>query len=239
MAIPAHIAIIMDGNGRWAMQRGLPRNAGHRVGVEALRQTVRTCGEIGVKYLTVFAFSSENWSRPQTEVTELMGLLKLFIRKDLAELHKNGVRVRIIGERKTLKPDILGLLVEAEQLTVDNRNLDLIIAFNYGARDEMVRAIGKLGGMIERGELSPDRITDQTISSQLDTAGIPDPELIIRTSGEQRLSNFLLWQAAYSEFVFLPCYWPDFSRDDLMAAIAEYEARDRRFGGLDAQAFAT
>ncbi|MEX0343598.1 MAG: isoprenyl transferase [Rhizobiaceae bacterium] len=239
MAIPAHIAIIMDGNGRWAMQRGLPRNAGHRVGVEALRQTVRTCGEVGVKYLTVFAFSSENWSRPQTEITELMGLLKLFIRKDLAELHKNGVRVRVIGERQSLKPDILALLVEAEQLTMDNRNLDLIIAFNYGARDEMVRAIGKLAGMVGRGELRPEGITDEMISSHLDTAGIPDPELIIRTSGEQRLSNFLLWQAAYSEFVFLPCYWPDFSRDDLMAAIAEYEARDRRFGGLAAQAVAT
>ncbi len=239
MAVPAHIAIIMDGNGRWAMQRGLPRNAGHRVGVEALRQTVRTCGEIGVKYLTVFAFSSENWSRPQTEITELMGLLKLFIRRDLAELHKNGVRVRVIGERETLKPDILALLVEAEQLTADNRNLDLIIAFNYGARDEMVRAIGKVAGMVRRGELSPECITDETISSQLDTAGIPDPELIIRTSGEQRLSNFLLWQAAYSEFVFLPCYWPDFSRDDLVAAIADYEARDRRFGGLAAQAVAT
>lgn len=236
MAKPAHIAIIMDGNGRWAMERGLPRTAGHKAGVEALRQTVRAAGDLGIEYLTVFAFSSENWTRPQSEVSDLMGLLRLFIRKDLAELHRNGVRVRMIGERQSLKPDILSLIEEAEHLTADNGAMNLIIAFNYGARDEMTRALMKVAGKIESGDLCASAIDGETISAHLDTVGIPDPELIIRTSGEQRLSNFLLWQAAYSEFVFVPCYWPDFSDRDLEKAIADYTARDRRFGGVTAQA---
>lgn len=239
MAKPAHIAIIMDGNGRWAEERGLPRTAGHRAGVEALRQTVRAAGEIGIAYLTVFAFSSENWARPESEISDLMGLLKLFIRKDLAELHKNGVCVRVIGNRKNLKPDILGLLQEAEQLTADNDAMKLIIAFNYGARDEMTRAVAQIAAKIERGEMKSIAIDSGTVAAHLDTATIPDPELIIRTSGEQRLSNFLLWQAAYSEFAFLPCYWPDFTRADLEKAIGDYCARDRRFGGLTARAVAT
>lgn len=236
MAKPAHIAIIMDGNGRWAMERGLPRTAGHKAGVEALRQTVRAAGDLGIQYLTVFAFSSENWTRPQSEISDLMGLLKLFIRKDLAELHKNGVRVRMIGERQSLKADILTLIEEAEHLTVGNSAMDLIIAFNYGARDEMSRAFTRIAGKVESGELCVSAIDGETIAAHLDTAGIPDPELIIRTSGEQRLSNFLLWQAAYSEFVFLPCYWPDFGSQDLEKAIADYTARERRFGGLAVQA---
>lgn len=236
---PAHVAIIMDGNGRWAAERGLPRAAGHRAGVEVLRKTVRAAGECGLSYLTVFAFSSENWSRPQSEITDLMGLLKLFIRRDLAELHKNGVRVQIIGSRDDLEPDILSLLTEAEQLTAENDVLNLVIAFNYGARDEMTRAIRKLASEVERGVLRPEEISAKGIAAALDTHGIPDPELIIRTSGEQRLSNFLLWQAAYSEFVFLPCYWPDFTSDDLRKAIADYALRDRRFGGLKAKAVMT
>ncbi len=239
MAIPNHIAIIMDGNGRWARERGLPRAAGHRAGVEALRETVRAAGDIGIAYLTVFAFSSENWARPQSEVTDLMGLLKLFFRKDLAELHKNGVRVRMIGDRETLKPEIRALLVEAEQLTAHNTAMDLVIAFNYGARDELTRAVARITEKVQSGEVCQSSISDEMISAHLDTSGLPDPELIIRTSGEQRLSNFLLWQAAYSEFVFLPCYWPDFRRPDLERAIADYQARDRRFGGLEVQAVAT
>ncbi|MEZ5811469.1 MAG: isoprenyl transferase [Rhizobiaceae bacterium] len=239
MAKPAHIAIIMDGNGRWAKQRGLPRAAGHKAGVEALRQTVRAAGDLGIAYLTVFAFSSENWTRPQSEISDLMGLLKLFIRKDLAELHNNGVRVRMIGERETLKPDILALIEEAEHLTAGNRAMDLVIAFNYGARDELKRALTGIVRKMQSGALAADDVSEETIAAHLDTAWLPDPELIIRTSGEQRLSNFLLWQAAYSEFVFLPCYWPDFGRADLEKAIADYEARDRRFGGLTARAMAT
>ena len=238
MATPAHIAIIMDGNGRWAAERGLPRASGHRAGVEALRETVRACGDLGIGYLTVFAFSSENWSRPESEISDLMSLLKLFIRKDLAELHNNRMRVRAIGDRETLKPDILALLLEAEQLTASNDVMELVIAFNYGSRDEIARAVRKIADCTGRGEMSVSDISEDTIASHLDTAGVPDPELIIRTSGEQRLSNFLLWQAAYSEFVFLPCYWPDFGRSDLLRAVADYEARDRRFGGLKAQAFA-
>lgn len=239
MAAPAHIAIIMDGNGRWAVERGLPRTAGHRAGVEALRQTVRAAGDMGVSYLTVFAFSSENWTRPQSEISDLMGLLKLFIRRDLAELHKNGVRVRMIGERQSLKPDILALVQEAEQVTAENGEMDLIIAFNYGSRDELARACAKIVSKVQSGEICESSIRSETIAAHLDTTGIPDPELIIRTSGEQRLSNFLLWQAAYSEFVFVPCYWPDFGPADLERAIADYLARDRRFGGVAAQAVAT
>ena len=215
MSDPRHVAIIMDGNGRWAKARGLPRLAGHRAGVEALRGAVRAAPELGIEWLTVYAFSSENWSRPKTEVSDLMGLLKLFIRRDLAELHQNGVRVRIIGSREGLSPDIGALLSEAETLTRLNRRLNLVIAFNYGGRDEITRAAGKLAAAVSEGRLTPEAITPELLGDYLDTAGIPDPDLVIRTSGEMRLSNFLLWQAAYSELVFLPCYWPDFGRGDL------------------------
>ncbi len=232
MATPAHVAIIMDGNGRWAKARGLPRLAGHRAGVEALRNVVRAAPELGVAYLTVYAFSSENWSRPKSEVSDLMGLLRIFIRRDLAELHQSGVRVRIIGDREGLEPDIRSLLEEAETLTFANRRLTLVIAFNYGGRDEIARAARRLAEAVSRGDLDAGAITPDRFAAALDTAGIPDPELVIRTSGELRLSNFLLWQAAYSELVFLPCYWPDFSREHFVDALAAFAGRERRFGGL-------
>ena len=235
MADPAHIAIIMDGNGRWAKARGLPRLAGHRAGVEALRNTVRVAPDFGIEWLTVYAFSSENWSRPKSEVSDLMGLLKLFIRRDLAELHQAGVRVRVIGDRNGLQPDIGSLLGEAESLTRLNTALNLVIAFNYGGRDEIVRAGRRIAEAVAAGELAADAVTHELFAEHLDTAGIPDPDLVIRTSGELRLSNFLLWQAAYSEFVFLPCYWPDFGRNDLAEAIRIYASRDRRYGGLAAR----
>jgi len=238
MALPAHVAIIMDGNGRWATARGLPRTAGHRAGVEALRQAVRVAGELGLAYLTVFAFSSENWARPRSEIVDLMGLLRLFIRRDLAELHENNIRIRVIGRRDDLEPEILCLLHEAEQLTLGNTGLNLTIAFNYGGRDEIVRAVRRLGERIAAGELAPSQVTAQHLAASLDTAELPDPELIIRTSGEQRISNFLLWQAAYSEFVFVSCYWPDFTREHFVRALDAYQRRDRRFGGLTAQAMA-
>ena len=233
--IPEHVAIIMDGNGRWAQARGLPRTAGHRKGVEAVRDAVRAAGELGIKTLTLFSFSSENWSRPKGEVSELMGLLKAFIRRDLADLHKEGVKVCIIGARHDLPEDIRPLLEEAEKLTAQNTATRLVIAFNYGARDEIVRAVRATAEAVERGELKPEEISQETLGALLDTGDWSDPDLIIRTSGEQRLSNFLLWQAAYSEFVFLDCLWPEFSKQHFEAALAEYAARSRRFGGVLAQ----
>ncbi|MCC4298622.1 isoprenyl transferase [Aurantimonas coralicida] len=227
-----HVAIIMDGNGRWANARGLPRSMGHRRGVEAVREAVRAAGELGIQYLTLFAFSSENWRRPEAEVEELMGLLKHFIRRDLAELHKEGVRVRVIGERENLSSDIRALLDEAENLTRDNQRQTLVVAFNYGARDEVARAMRRVAAKYAAGEVELEGLTAEYLDEHLDTAGIPDPDLIIRTSGELRLSNFLLWQAAYSEFVFLPCLWPDFDRKAFEEAIADYFSRDRRYGGL-------
>ena len=232
---PRHVAIIMDGNGRWASARGLPRGEGHRRGVEALRKTVRAAGEMGISYLTIFSFSAENWTRPASEIRDLMGLLRRFIRNDLAELHQNRVKVRVIGERGDLDPDIRRLLEEAEELTKDNDKLTLVVAFNYGARQEIARAAAKLASKVKNGELDPSAITADMIGQNLDAPDLPDPDLIIRTSGEQRLSNFLLWQSAYSELVFVPTYWPDFDRAALEGAIAEYHRRERRFGGLIAQ----
>lgn len=232
MTTPEHVAIIMDGNGRWAKARGLPRVAGHRAGVEALRKTVRAAADSGVAWLTVYAFSSENWSRPKSEVSDLMGLLKLFIRRDLADLHQSGVRVRVIGEREGLAPDIAALLDEAESLTRDNTSLNLVIAFNYGGRDEIVRAARAIAKAAVSGEIKSDGITAEVFAGFLDTAGIPDPDLVIRTSGEQRMSNFLPWQSAYSELVFLPCYWPDFTGEYFAEALRQYAARERRFGGV-------
>ena len=232
MTIPNHIAIIMDGNGRWATRRGLPRVLGHRRGVEALRRTVRAAGEMGVGTLTLFAFSSENWSRPHDEVSELMGLLRRFIRRDLAELHQENVRVRVIGRREGLAPDILALLLEAERLTAANDGMTLCVAFNYGARDEIARAARAVAARVRAGELEESAIDEATFGAHLDTADMPCPDLVIRTSGELRLSNFLLWQAAYAELVFVPCCWPDFGRQELNGAIAEYASRTRRYGGL-------
>jgi undecaprenyl diphosphate synthase len=233
--VPRHVAIIMDGNGRWAAARGLPRAEGHRRGVEALRRTIRAAGEIGIKIVTIFSFSAENWSRPATEIVELMGLLRRFVRNDLAELHKSNVRVRIIGERTGLDPDIGRLLIEAEELTKNNDGLILVVAFNYGARQEIVRAVQRISEEIANGRMPAAGIDMDSITRFLDAPDIPDPDLIIRTSGEQRLSNFLLWQSAYSELVFVPTYWPDFDRATLESAIREYQQRERRFGGLVAQ----
>lgn len=233
--IPEHVAIIMDGNGRWAKARGLPRTAGHKAGVDAVRDTVRNASDLGIRYLTLYAFSSENWSRPASEVSDLLGLLKLFIRRDLAELHKSNVEVRIIGDRVSLKPDIRKLLEDAESLTRGNTAMTLLIAFNYGSRDEIVRAAKKLALDVSEGRLDPQDVGAAALSARLDTAGIPDPDLVIRTSGEQRLSNFLLWQAAYAEFVFLPCLWPDFDKQHLIEALSIFESRERRFGGVEAR----
>jgi undecaprenyl diphosphate synthase len=234
-AVPRHVAIIMDGNGRWAAARGLPRSEGHRRGVEALRRTVRAAGDLGIGILTIFSFSSENWSRPPTEIRELMGLLRRFIRNDLIDLHRNGVHIRIIGEREDLDPEIRRLLDEAEERTKNNDKLTLVVAFNYGGRQEIARAAQRLAAEVAAGRLQPADITAERISGRLDLPDLPDPDLIIRTSGEQRLSNFLLWQAAYSELVFVPTYWPDFDRATLESAIAEYRRRERRFGGLIAK----
>ena len=234
-SVPRHVAIIMDGNGRWASARGLPRAEGHRRGVEALRRTIRAAGEIGISVITIFSFSAENWARPASEIGELMGLLRRFIRNDLAELHKSNVRVRIIGEREGLDPDIGRLLIEAEELTRNNSGLTLVVAFNYGARQEIARAARRIAEDVARGVIKPADVTMETIGRFLDAPDLPDPDLIIRTSGEQRLSNFLLWQSAYSELVFVPTYWPDFDRATLEAAINEYQQRERRFGGLVAK----
>ncbi|SIQ01080.1 undecaprenyl diphosphate synthase [Rhizobium sp. RU20A] len=235
---PKHVAIIMDGNGRWAKARGLPRSMGHRKGVEAVRAAVRAAAEFGIRYLTLYAFSSENWSRPEAEVNDLMGLLKAFIRRDLAELHGENVRIRIIGDRTNLRGDIMPLLLEAEETTRNNTGITLLIAFNYGARDEMVRAMRRLAAEVAAGTLAPDEITPARVSASLDTAGVPDPDLILRTSGEERLSNFLLWQAAYSELMFVPELWPDFTRDTFYAAIERFQQRERRFGGVTAPSLA-
>jgi undecaprenyl diphosphate synthase len=232
---PRHVAIIMDGNGRWAAARGLPRGEGHRRGVEALRRVVRASNELGISYLTIFSFSSENWSRPATEIGDLFGLLRRFIRNDLATLHRDGVRVRVIGERDGLEQDIRALLAEAEELTKNNTTLTLVVAFNYGSRQEIARAARHLAVEVAEGKRSLDSITADSLGQHLDAPDIPDPDLIIRTSGEQRLSNFLMWQAAYSELVFVPIHWPDFDRAALEGAIAEYARRERRFGGLAAK----
>jgi undecaprenyl diphosphate synthase len=222
----------MDGNGRWAQSRGLPRFEGHRRGVEAVRRAVRAAIDHGVRFLTIFSFSSENWRRPADEVAMLMGLLKRFIRNDLADLHNHGVRVRIIGKRDDLAPDLGQLLVEAEQLTKNNSGLTLTVAFNYGGRQEIVEAARRLADAVRHGRIDPDHISAEDFEAGLGTAGLPDPDLIIRTSGEMRLSNFLLWQAAYAELVFLPIMWPDFDEAAFVSALDQYAARERRFGAV-------
>jgi undecaprenyl diphosphate synthase len=233
-----HVAIIMDGNGRWAAERGLPRTEGHRQGVEAVRRTIEAAGEIGITHLTLFSFSSENWSRPKQEILDLFGLLRRFIRRDLADLHKNNIRIRVIGARAGLEADLLRLIDDAVELTKNNTGLNLTIAFNYGARDEIARAARRLAEDVESGAVAAADVTPESFATYLDTADLPDPDLLIRTSGEQRLSNFLLWQLAYSEFVFVDVYWPDFSREVFEAAIAEYQRRSRRFGGTSARSTA-
>jgi undecaprenyl diphosphate synthase len=236
--VARHIAIIMDGNGRWAAERGLPRAEGHRQGVESVRRTVNAAQELGITHLTLFSFSSENWARPRQEINDLFGLLRRFIRRDLADLHKNGVKIRVIGTRAGLERDLLRLIDDAIELTKDNTALNLTIAFNYGARDEIARAARRIAEDVAKGVLAPAEVTQERFATYLDTADLPDPDLLIRTSGELRLSNFLLWQVAYSEFVFVDCYWPDFSREQLEAALAEYQRRNRRFGGTSARSTA-
>ena len=227
---PAHVAIIMDGNGRWAKARGLPRTAGHKRGAEAVRRAVETARELGVSYLTLYAFSSENWKRPEGEVTDLMGLLRLYLRNEVKTLHKNGIRLRVIGDRTRLGPDIVSLIEESEAKTAANTALTLILALSYGGRQEIIMAAQALARKVAQGEISAEAIDETALSGQLYTADIPDPDLVIRTSGEQRISNFLLWQCAYSELVFLDVLWPDFGRSDFEAAIADFQGRERRFG---------
>ncbi|MBL4589125.1 MAG: isoprenyl transferase [Alphaproteobacteria bacterium] len=228
-----HIAIIMDGNGRWAKARGLPRTAGHKQGVEAARRAVNAAGDLKVPYLTLFGFSTENWNRPKDEVNDLMHLLRYYLKSETADLHKNGVQLRVIGHRAGLAKDIVKLIDNAENLTRDNTSLTLCIALNYGGRQEILHTTKQLiEEQVAKGEvLSQDEI-EEAFSSRLMTAGLPDPDILIRTSGEQRISNFLLWQCAYTEFVFMDTLWPDFKKDDLINAISEFESRDRRYGGI-------
>ena len=229
-----HVAVIMDGNGRWAEARGLPRAEGHRRGLEALRRTIAAADAAGIRFLTVYSFSSENWRRPTGEVSALLSLLRRFVRADTAEMHANNVRIRYIGSRDGLDDDIKALLAESEALTARNTGLTLVVAFNYGSRDEIRRAAKSLVADAAAGRLSPEAVDEALFASRLDAGDVPDPDLVIRTSGEMRLSNFLLWQAAYSEFVFTPVWWPDFDGRHLEEALDEYRRRDRRFGGLSA-----
>ncbi len=236
--MPEHIAIIMDGNGRWAAERGLTRTEGHKKGVETVRETVRAAIDLGLPYLTLFSFSSENWSRPQSEIRDLMTLLRRFIRSDLADLHKHGVRIRIIGARTGIEGDIIRLIEDAVALTSSNDGLQLTVAFNYGSRDEIARAARRMAELVQDGTLKTKDITPERLSTFLDTSELPDPDLLIRTSGEVRLSNFLLWQCAYTEFVFPDINWPDFTRQTLEESILTFRNRDRRFGGLRARSTA-
>jgi undecaprenyl diphosphate synthase len=227
---PTHVAIIMDGNGRWATARGLPRVAGHRRGAEAVRRTITAAAELGIGYLTLFGFSSENWKRPVAEVNDLMGLLRHYLRGEIAELHRNGVRLRVIGRRERLASDIVTLIENGETLTRDNRGLQLTVALSYGGRDELAIAARAIAEAVAAGRLPLDAIDEDCISRHMATAGLPDPDLVIRTSGEQRLSNFLLWQTAYAEFVFTDTLWPDFSKADLERAVRDFHGRERRYG---------
>ncbi|MFN3461647.1 MAG: isoprenyl transferase [Oceanibaculum sp.] len=227
---PVHVAIIMDGNGRWAMARGQPRSLGHKQGAEAVRRAVRAAGELGVGYLTLFGFSSENWRRPASEIDDLMGLLRFYLRREIAELHGNNVRFRMIGDRSRLAPDIVALIENAERLTAGNGGLMLTVALSYGGRQEIAQAARALAAKVAAGEIDPAAIDEGMVADALETSGIPDPDLMIRTSGEKRISNFLLWQTAYSELVFLDVLWPDFGREHLEEAIREYHRRERRFG---------
>lgn len=229
---PEHVAIIMDGNGRWAKARGFPRAVGHERGVEALRRTVEAAQEIGLKNLTVYSFSTENWRRPVAEVNALFGLLKAYVKRDLDRLASEGVRVRILGTREGLPKDIQELVDRAETRTSENHAFNLCIAFNYGGREEIVRAAQNVARAAARGEMDADDLNEEGFAAYLDSDGIPDPDIMIRTSGEYRLSNFLIWQAAYAELIFMDVLWPDFGKAHLLEAIEIYRARERRFGGL-------
>jgi undecaprenyl diphosphate synthase len=231
---PRHVAIIMDGNGRWATARGLPRVAGHRRGADAVRRTVAAAAELGIEYLTLFGFSSENWKRPVEEVDDLMGLLRHYLRGEIAELHRNGIRVRVIGRRERLPPDIVTLIRNSEDLTRGNARLQLTVALSYGGRDEIALAAQQIAAAVRDGRLAAEAVDEACVARHLCTAELPDPDLLIRTSGEQRISNFLLWQTAYSEFVFTETLWPDFSKDDLERALEDFNGRERRYGAVTA-----
>ena len=229
---PIHVGIIMDGNGRWAEARGWPRVEGHRRGVETVREVVRGSIQSGVKFLTLYGFSIENWKRPSQEIDFLMGLFRLYLREEIDELDERGIRLRFIGYRGLLDQDIVSLIEEAEIRTKGNKNLTVIVAFSYGARQEITSAVRDVARQVLAGDLNVDEIDEITFSEHLETAGIPDPDLVIRTSGEHRMSNFLLWQSAYSELVFTDILWPEFSKEDFFAAIKEYNRRERRYGDL-------
>ncbi|WP_280648682.1 isoprenyl transferase [Haematospirillum jordaniae] len=227
-----HVAIIMDGNGRWAQKRGLPRVAGHKRGADAVKAVVEAAPSLGIDQLTLFGFSSENWKRPQSEVSALMGLLRLYLKSEISRLDAEGVRLRFMGDRCGLADDIAALMADAEERTAGNGLLDLVIAINYGSRAEIVSAVQKLAGMVRDGLLDAGSISEDLFSSSLMIPGLPDPDLLIRTSGEQRISNFLLWQCAYTEFVFTDVLWPDFNKAELAKCLQAFAGRDRRFGAL-------
>lgn len=235
LRIPAHIGVIMDGNGRWAKARGKPRTEGHVAGVKALRGLVEHCINYGVDYLTVFSFSSENWTRPKDEISFIFGLLRRFVASDLEKLHRNNVRVRIMGSREGLDDSLRRLIAEVEATTALNTGLQLQVAFNYGGKAEIAEAVRRIAGLVATGRLKPEDITEDTIGRALYTAGMPDPDIIIRTSGEQRISNFMLWQGAYAELVFVGENWPDFNEATFVRVLEDYSGRDRRYGGVEAQ----
>ena len=232
LKIPQHVAIIMDGNGRWAKKRFLPRNAGHTQGSRRVEEICRAAHELGVKYLTIYAFSTENWSRPEEEVSTLMKILRNYLKESIKKATENQMRVRVLGDRSRLDEDIRESIRRLEEVSAGNTGLNFQIALNYGARDELLRAVRRMAADCKEGRVQQEQIDEALVSSYLDTAGIPDPDLLIRTSGEQRLSNFLLWQCAYTEFYFPEVLWPDFDKRELEKAIEEYTRRDRRFGGV-------
>ncbi len=233
-SIPKHVAIILDGNGRWAKKRGLPRNMGHAEGAKAVEKIVYDAADLGIEYLTVYGFSTENWKRPDEEVGALMKILRYYIKRLLDVAQKKNVKVRMIGEKSRFSQDIIDGIDELEGKTKDNTAMTFVLAINYGGRDEITRGVRKLAEDVKAGKLNPEDITEAVISDSLDTAGIPDPDLMIRTSGEQRLSNYLIWQCAYTEFYFTDVLWPDFDKNELIKAIEYYQGRDRRFGGVKA-----
>jgi len=228
--LPRHIAIIMDGNGRWAKSRGFPRTAGHKKGADSLRNTLNACRESGIHYLTIYAFSSENWKRPTDEVSDLMQLLRLYLQQELDTLHENNVRLRFIGDFSQLDSDIRNQIHDAMEMTARNNAFNLTVALSYGSRQEIVRAIRTIAAGVKSGTINAEDISEETVASTLDTAGIPEPDLLIRTGGEQRLSNFLLWQSAYTEFYFTDVLWPDFDKTHFLEALGEYAKRERRYG---------
>ena len=234
LKIPAHVALILDGNGRWAKKRGLPRQLGHKKGCETLERVVEDAARLGIRYLTVYGFSTENWKRPEEEVGALMQLFRFYAKRLLTMAEKNNIRVRMIGERNRFAPDIVEAINTLEEKTKENTGMTFVIAVNYGSRDEITRAVRKIMADTKEGKITPEEMTEEVFASYLDTAGIPDPDLMIRTSGELRLSNYLLWQLAYSELYVTECLWPDFNREELLNAIRQYNKRERRFGGVTA-----